>query len=92
MSRDEVGVVYRARQISVERIVALRLLMTDGLSSDADVQQFYRDTRAVAALDHPGIVPIFDVGQHDGQHFVSMGFVEGETLAKKKPGRRTRPA
>ena len=79
------GVVYRARQVSVDRIVALKLIMSDGSASDANVRQFYHDTMAVATLDHPGIVPIFDVGQHDGQHFVSMGYVEGETLAKKNP-------
>ena len=84
ITRDELGVVYRARQVSVDRIVALKLIMADGTASDAAVQQFHRDTMAVAALDHPGIVPIFDVGQHEGQHFVSMGFIEGETLAKKK--------
>jgi serine/threonine protein kinase len=86
LSRDELGVVYRARQVSVGRIVALRMIMTDGAASDEAVRQFDQDTMAVAALDHPGIVPIFDVGQHEGQHFVSMGFIEGETLAKKKAG------
>ena len=65
ISRDEVGVVYKARQVSVDRIVALKLITTDGSASDATVQQFHRDTMAVAALDHPGIVPIFDVGQHE---------------------------
>jgi serine/threonine protein kinase len=84
ISRDETGVVYRAHQISVDRIVALKLIMAYGSASDTVVHQFYRDMRAVAALDHPGIVPIFDVGQHEGQHFVSMGFIGGETLAKKK--------
>jgi WD40 repeat protein len=86
LARDDVGVVYRARQVSVDRIVALKLIMPDGLASDASLRQFYRDTRAVAALDHPGIVPIYEVGEHQGQHFVSMGFVEGETLATKRAG------
>jgi S1-C subfamily serine protease len=84
ISHDELGVLYRARQVSMDRVVALKTIMADGLVSDANVRQFYRDSRAVVALDHPGIVPVFDVGEHEGQHFVSMGFIEGETLAKKK--------
>ena len=86
ITRDELGVVYRARQVSVDRIVALKLIMTDGSASDANVRRFYQETMAVAALDHPGIVPVFDVGQHEDQHFVSMGYIEGETLSKKKAG------
>jgi serine/threonine protein kinase len=86
ITRDELGVVYRARQVSVDRIVALKLIMSEGSASDANVRRFYQDTMAVAALDHPGIVPVFDVGQHEGQHFVSMGYIEGETLSKKKAG------
>jgi serine/threonine protein kinase len=84
IGHDELGVLYRARRVGSDRVVALKTIMADGLVSDANVRQFYRDTRAVAALDHPGIVPIFDVGQHEGQHFVSMGYIEAETLAKKK--------
>jgi serine/threonine protein kinase len=86
IGRDELGVLYRARQLSVDRIVALKLIMTDGPRSDAMEQQFHLETRAVAALDHPGIVPIFDFGQHEGQYFVSTGFIEGETLAKRRVG------
>jgi S1-C subfamily serine protease len=86
IARDELGVVYRARQLSVDRIVALKLIMSDELATEANVQQFYRDTRAIAALDHPGIVPIFDFGQHEGQYFVSTGYIEGETLARKRSG------
>jgi serine/threonine protein kinase len=86
IGRDEVGVFYRARQVSVDRIVVVKLILTQDSASDTNVQQFYHDTRAVAALDHPGIVPIFDVGQLEGQPFVSMGYIEGETLAKKRTG------
>jgi serine/threonine protein kinase len=82
IARDELGIVYKARQVSLDRIVALKLILAGESVSEADLEKFYREARAAADLDHPGIIPIFEIGEHQGQHFVAMGFVEGQSLAE----------
>ncbi len=77
------GMVYKARQISLNRIVAIKMILAGQFASDDEVQRFYGEAQAAANLDHPGIVPVFDVGSCDNQHYFSMGFVDGESLAAK---------
>lgn len=85
IARGGMGVVYRARQIGLEREVALKMILVGQWASEAQVQRFRLEAQASARLEHPNIVPIYDFGEHEGWHYFSLKLIDGEDL-----GRQTR--
>ena len=67
-------------QVKLNRLVALKMIRSGEFANEEQIKRFYAEAEAAAKLDHPGIVPVYEVGEQNGQHFFSMAFIEGESL------------
>jgi hypothetical protein len=106
LGRGGMGVIYKARQLRLNRLVAIKMISAGEFASPTLIQRFHREAEAAANLNHPNIVPIFEIGELRGQHFYSMQLVDGTSAPPASitalrtatrsspfvPGRRELPA
>lgn len=81
IAKGGMGVVYKARQRKLNRVVAIKMILAGQFADQTDVDRFYQEAEAAAALSHPNIVAIHEIGEVTGQHFFSMEYIDGDSLA-----------
>jgi serine/threonine protein kinase len=91
IARGGMGVVYKARQSSLKRIIALKMIRSGALAGEAEVKRFHTEAEAAAQLQHPNIVAIHEIGEHQGQQYFTMDFVAGKNLAQIANGKPVSP-
>src|SRR4051812_11499799 len=87
LGRGGMGVVYKARHLALKRTVALKMILAGGLAGPRELTRFRIEAEAVARLQHPNIVQVFEVGEAGGRPFCALEFVEGGNLASKLDGK-----
>ena len=88
LGKGSMGVVYQAYDPQIDRSVAIKVLRQDRLTSEAFIQRFLREAKAIGRLSHPNIVTVYDVGEDQGTIYIAMEFLEGEPLHKIMEGKR----
>lgn len=81
LGRGGMGVVYKARDKRLDRVVALKMILAGNLASAEEIRRFQLEAETAAKLDHPGIVPIYEIGQSGGFHFFAMKLIDGQPLS-----------
>ena len=87
LDRGGMGVVYRARHLKLDRIVALKIIRSGELADELEVMRFLGESKAAARLVHPGIIPIYEVGQRGALLYYTMPLIEGRTLGREATDR-----
>ena len=91
LGRGGMGVVYRTRQVSLNRPVALKMIKAGALADESELRRFQNEAEAVALLDHPGIVPVYEVGERDGQRYFTMKLIAGGSLWERLAAYKDNP-
>ena len=91
IARGGMGVVFKARHRRLDRITAIKMILSGKFSSPEELQRFNIEASAAARLDHPGIVPVYEIGESNGQAYFAMKYIEGGSLASEISSLRERP-